>query len=117
MNQNCQASSIVYEATLTSDNSNDEGKKYLGLCEQTYKKRYGTHKASFTHERYKNNTTLSKEFWKEKHHNASITWRFVSKESACTPESDRCPLCLQEKYEIANYPGQAEVFRRKLVIG
>ena len=41
-----------------------------------------------------------------KNYNPSITWRIVSKKSAYTPESDRCPLCLQEKYKIANYPGK-----------
>jgi len=44
MKQNCLATNIIYEATLTSPDQNEPPKTYLGLCETTFKKRYSNHK-------------------------------------------------------------------------
>ena len=63
MNQNCQISNIVYEATVTSDLPDCGEKKYFGLCESTFKTRFNGHKTSFTLERYRNKTTFSTEVW------------------------------------------------------
>ena len=52
LNQNCQASSLVDEATISSTIPNYQPKKYIGLCETTFKMRHSTHKTSSTHERY-----------------------------------------------------------------
>ena len=44
MNQNCLASNIVYEATITCDLPNYYGtKKYICICETTFKKRFASH--------------------------------------------------------------------------
>ena len=40
--------------------------KYIGLAETTFKKRFSNHKKSFNHERYENETELSKQYWKFK---------------------------------------------------
>jgi len=107
MNQNCLASNIVYEATITSDMDNYQETKYIGLCETTFKKRYANHKQSFTSVKYKNSTSLSTELWRIKELNGhpTITWKILRKTNSYTPESGKCSLCLNEKYEIANYSG------------
>jgi len=62
LNQKCLTLNIVYEATITSDLPGYQEKKYIGLCETAFKKRFTRHKTSFRLERYKNSTALSTEF-------------------------------------------------------
>ena len=118
LNQNCLATNIIYEATITSDLPDYQEKKYIGLCESTFKKRFASHKSSFNHERHKSSTSLSVELWKVKEMNGTpnITWRIVKKSKAYTPESKRCSLCLTEKFEIANYPDRNLLNKRTEII-
>ena len=118
MNQNCLQKNVVYEATINSDLPDHEEKKYIGLCESTFKKRFANHKSSFSHERYKNSTALSNEVWRIKHLNGTpqITWRIIRSAPAYSPESKRCALCLSEKFEIANYPGNNLLNKRTEII-
>ena len=41
-------------------------KVYLGVSETTFKVRYGNHKKLLTKQRHKNDTELSREYWKVK---------------------------------------------------
>ena len=56
----CLEESLVYEATLSTVS---ERRPYLGIAETTFKTRYGNHKKSFNHDRYKAETELSKKVW------------------------------------------------------
>ena len=79
MNNECMTTNIIYEATLTSPNKNNTTKKYVGLCETNFKKRYANHKQSFNYEKYKHSTTLSTEYWrmKEANLNPQISWKIL----------------------------------------
>ena len=103
MNGNCLAENTIYEATLTTDDNNIPPKVYIGLAETTFKRRFANHKKSFKHEKYENETELSKEYWKHKrnHLNPQVTWRTVRKCKPFNRSSLRCDLCLNEKLEIA----------------
>ena len=88
-------------------------------CESTFKKPFANHKSSFSHERYKNSIlALSNEVWQIKHLNGipHITWRITGNASVYSPEAKRCALCLCEKFEIANYPGQNLLSKRTEII-
>ena len=106
MKQNCLVSNVIYEATITSDITNYGEKKYIGLCETTFKKRYASHKTSFTHPKYKKSTTLSTEYWKvkEANRNPKIDWKILKTSRAFSPGHNSCQLCQEEKYQIATYP-------------
>ena len=103
MNNNCLATSIIYEASISPSNSNGPPKKYIGLCETTFKKRYANHKQSFNFEKYKHSTALSTEFWKLKDANSNpqVTWKILRTAQAFKPETKKCHLCNMEKFEIA----------------
>ena len=118
MSQNCLMSNIVYEATVTSNLPQYGEKKYIGLCESTFKKRFSAHKTSFNRERYRNQTTLSTEVWRIKESNGipTIVWRALRKSKAFTPESGRCALCEAEKFEIVNFPGRNLLNKRSEII-
>ena len=47
-------------------NHNATKKVYIGSTQDVFKKRFYNHKCSFTHETYKNNTSLLKYIWEIK---------------------------------------------------
>ena len=118
LSNNCLSKSLVYEATVTADLPNYKEKKYIGLTESTFKKRFSSHKTSFNVERYRHNTTLSTEIWrvKELNGNPTIAWRKIKNANAYTPETNKCLLCLSEKFEIADYPGKNLLNKRTEII-
>ena len=118
LQQNCLINNVVYEATVTSNIQNYEEKKYIGLCESTFKKRFTSHKSNFNLERYRNSTALSAEIWRIKDQNGqpNVSWRIIRKAKSYTPETKRCNLCLAEKFEIANYPGKNLLNKRSEII-
>ena len=97
----CLSTNIVYEAQIASTSNVNIKKTYLGITEGTFKKRYANHKKSFNHPKYRNETELSKDFWriKEKNEVPTITWKTRKKcHQSSTPPT--CNLCLNEKLEI-----------------
>ena len=73
--------SIVYQANIMANILGYKEKVYLGVSETTFKVRYGNHKKSFTKQRHKNDTELSKEYWKVKQQNGipRIKWKVLQK--------------------------------------
>ena len=118
LNQNCLVSNVVYEATLSSNLPGYGERKYIGLCESTFKKRYAGHKTSFNRETYRNQTTLSSEVWRIKDQGGAYntTWRVIRKSKAFTPESKRCALCEAEKFEIVTFPGNNLLNKRSEIM-
>ena len=82
------------------------------------KDRFGNHKKSFNHLKHKNDTELSKEFWEIKKRNGTpkITWKIIRICPSYNPNSKRCLLCLNEKYEIATFKGNNLLNKRTEII-
>ena len=99
MEGRCQASHIIYEAHVTSQ---DELRTYIGSAETTFKTRYNNHTMSFRHEKYRTNTELSKHLWKKKNDDKEyhLSWRIKDKASSYNPATKRCCLCTTEKVRI-----------------
>ena len=95
----CLEEVIVYEATVKSG---QETKKYVGLTEGTFKKRLYGHRQSFKNNSLKNATELSKHIWhlKEKNMEYDLSWGIIDKATPYNGSSDKCKLCLLEKYHI-----------------
>ena len=74
VNQKCQTSSLIYQATVTRHDNNKE-ESYIGLTDNTFKTRYNGHTSSFRNEQYRNATTLSNYIWtlKDKNINYSLS--------------------------------------------
>ena len=81
LNGQCLTESIVYQANITANIPGYKEKVYLGVSETTFKVRYGNHKQSFTKQHHKNDTELSKEYWKVKQQNgiSRIKWKVLRK--------------------------------------
>ena len=102
---NCPTSSVVYQATVTTDD-NMPAQTYVGLTETPFKIRFANHKSSFNNPNKRLNTELSKYVWylKEAGLPFNITWKFFKQTSPYNPVSGRCNLCLWEKYFIICKP-------------
>ena len=102
----CLTSGIIYSATVTVGNSEHV---YHGLTKGTAKDRYGGHMTSLRHEKYENETELSKFVWslQRKGLAFSIKWRITQKAQSYKCSAKRCDLCLAEKVVIARckHPG------------
>ena len=111
-------SNVIYEATINSNLRNYKKKIYIGLSENTFKKRFNSHKTSFRLEKYKNSTALSTEYWRIKELNGQpiVTWRILRQTTPYNPESGKCQLCLHKKFEIANYPNQNILNKRSEIV-
>ena len=59
----CLTSSILYQATIKGSDSKYIQKGYKGICEVTFKKLYANLKKSFNLIAFKNDVTLSIEYW------------------------------------------------------
>ena len=59
----CLTSSILYQAAIKCNHSKYKQKRYKGICETTFKKRYANHKISFKLINSKNSIALSVEYW------------------------------------------------------
>ena len=102
LNGRCQAESIVYRADIMA--TGQEPKYYIGASSGRFKLRYGNHKKSLAHERYKQETALSIYAWemKDKGATININWSIVRKVPTCKPGDKGCSLCLAEKLAIFN---------------
>ena len=102
LNGNCLLENILYIATIKSDKKNYQPRNYKRISGNTFKKRYANHKRSFNINRYKSDTKLSFDYWKLEagNSNPKVTWAAKNQFSAYNPQSKRCSLCINEKFEI-----------------
>ena len=93
VNQKCQTSRLIYQATVTRHDNKEES--YIGLTDNTFKTRYNRHTNSFQNEQYRNATTLSNCIWtlKDKNINYSLKWKIIDRGRAYQPSGTNCGLC------------------------
>ena len=101
LNEECLASSIVYEATVDTD-STPVPKTYIGSTETPFKQLFANYLTSFRYEKYDNSTELSKHAWKLKGEGKAFrnSWCILRRASAYSSLSKLCNLCLMEKLMI-----------------
>ena len=106
---NCLVRSVVYKATVTTNQPNLRVKTYHGMTQESFKQRWYGHNHDFKH-KDKYGTTLSHHVWKIKDLEASsqknfewnIQWKIKEKAPAYKPGEADCKLCLAEKFHILN---------------
>ena len=95
----CLASSIVYKATVCSEN---ETKSYIGLVEGDFKRRWNNHRQSFRRLEYENSTTLSSYVWslRDRGCDFSVKLEIMKRMNPYVGGASKCNLCLSEKLLI-----------------
>ena len=107
----------LYQATVTTNDSKPD-QTYIGLTSNTFKTRFAYHKMSFTNVNKKHATELSKHVWKLKDKNVDykIKWKIIKQAKPYSNNSNRCNLCLCEKYFILWHPSLATLNKRNELV-
>ena len=102
----CKQECVVDKVEVYSDPGDDRNKKiYFGSTQGELKTRYYNHRTSFSHEKYKHNTTLSSYVWEVKHKNGIdpiLKWEVIKKCRKYRAGDKDCLLCNEEKLAIAS---------------
>ena len=95
----CLEQSIIYKATVKSDNSETT---YIGSAGNSFKERYTNHTSSFRNRKYEHSTTLSKFIWtlKDQKKAYNIEWKQIQKAPTYDKAIKKCKLCNAEKTQI-----------------
>ena len=98
LDEKCLTQNVVYQATVSTQPSSET---YVGLT-TNFKERYRNHTASFRHQSKRNETELSKHIWALKDNNKpfDIKWRIIKQCRPYSNVSNKCNLCLFEKFII-----------------
>ena len=114
---NCLRSSVIYQATVTTED-NRPAQTYVGLTETSFKTRFANHKSSFNDPSKRLSTELSKHVWhlKEAKLKFEISWKILKQTTLFSPVSNRCNLCLWEKYFIISRPELATLNKRNELV-
>ena len=104
----CTTAGVIYQAKVTREDTHKK-ETYIGVTEPTFKYRYNNHTHSFREEEKKNVTTLSSYIWSLKNKNVSysIKWKIIARGRAYSASTNKCNLCLKEKYFIICKPQMA----------
>ena len=100
----CNQQGVVYQATV--ENKLGQKETYIGLANK-FKKRFYKHRKSMEVQDPNNSTTLSTHFWNEVEAglDPKVTWRIVENNiPAFNPITEKCQLCIREKFTIVLKP-------------
>jgi hypothetical protein len=110
-------SPVVYQATVTTKDktTNRPPQTYVVLTENSFKTRLANHKASFNSFDKRNAIELSKYVWELKNRNIhyTIKWKLLKRAKPYDCASNRCNLCLREKYFIICKPKMATLINKR----
>ena len=97
----CQVTSIVYKASVTTKESTPIIKTYHGMTGGEFKSRFNGHKHDMKN-RDKYGTTLSRHIWRLRDMGIKfeIKWEIKEKASKYNPGGKDCKLCSAENYHI-----------------
>ena len=100
----CLVNSVIYRAEVKDSRNNIQ--TYTGLTAGTFKKRFYSHRNSFTNRNSEHSTTLSSHLWslRDKQENFEINWRIIDRGKVFNPVNRRCGLCTKEKFYIIFQP-------------
>ena len=119
MNGMCNLKNVVYQATIFPKENIKNKKNYIRISSVRWKLGYNKHIHSFSHECLRNQTALSKHFWKLKNIGLTpkIQWRILKRSTTSSCFDSRCNLCLEEKIQIMLYfdPGNLLIQRCDLI--
>ena len=116
LNGLCLTSSILYQTTIKCSNSKYKQKRYKGICEMTFNKRYANHKKSFNWVNSKNYTILSVEYRSLKQKQQAPRLTSEIKGQYKTYNLKKYNLCLNEKLAIIDDPDKNLLNKRSEVI-
>ena len=117
LNGECMVDEVVYQATVTTETTQQ---KHTSASQRTTSRQgMGTIRSvSFSHEKRKSETELSKHIWQLKGENKEfkVTWKILAKAKPYTNITKRCDLCNTEKFFLICRPHMATLNKRNELI-
>ena len=112
LNGECLTPGLVYQATVST---NDGEETYTGLTERRFKDRLYEHNHAIRNRNSPHETTLSTHTWKLKDEgtNFKVSWKMIERAKGFNPATNKCRLCLKEKFSIMFNPIGATLNQRK----
>ena len=110
----CRVENTAYKRIASVDGY--PNKVYLGTVEGDFKQRFYNHQMSFNNEGHSTDTTLSRYVWEIKNKfkiRPSMERSIIKSVPAYSNISKKCQLCLQQKFEILNYPNPNELLNKR----
>ena len=109
----CRAENIVYKCFASVDGYRN--KVYLDTAEGDFKQRFYNHRMSFNNEGplHRHNTFQICLGNKELKIMPSLKWSIIKSVPTYSNISKKCQLCLQEKFEILNYPSPNKLINKR----
>ena len=106
----CTIERVCYQADVKRLDTG-AAETYTGATMGSFKKRHYGHKTSFENRSYEHATALSTHIWKLKDQRApfTISWDIIGRAAPYNPATNKCRLCLLEKYLIMFRPAGASL--------
>ena len=117
MSGNCQASAIVYKATVKANDG--EEKTYTGCTDRTFKERHYGHRADERDRELRKNTKLATYIWEKKDSGVGIEevkWEILKQCVKYAPGGDKCNEFISRR-EGTLYSRSANTFATFCVTG
>ena len=113
----CLKQGVIYQAEVSRDDGIVD--TYIGLAATSFKARWSNHCSSFRTRNPKNSTTLSKYIWglEDKNIGYQVKWKIMGSAPPYNHVTDKCHLCVREKYFIIFQPEKATINSRNEIAG
>ena len=115
--EQCLKESVIYQATVTNS-ENNHAQTYIGLTANAFKAKFNNHKYSFKDKSKKSSLELSKYIWELNNNKTkySTTWKILKNAKPYDPATNRCNLCIGEKYFIICKPQLSTLNKRNELV-
>ena len=116
----CNFENVVYKATIFPMENRKEIIIYFGISAGNWKPRLYSHKHSFSNPSLRNQTVLSKCFWRLKDSGLTplVRWNFIKRSTTPSNFRSRSNLCQEEKNRNIKYRNTSKILnqRNELII-
>ena len=111
----CNLKNIVYQGIMFPKENIKNKKTCIRISLTRWKLRFNNHLYSLSHHCLKNQTALSKHFWKLKSKGLTpeIQWRILKRSNTPSCFDGRCNLCPEEKIQIMLYPDPGNLLNQR----
>ena len=115
LDNKCNRSNIIYQATLESENQEYDGKFYIGSATD-FKDRWNNHNYTFRNLNSNQECSLKDLVWemKDKDLLFTIKWKVLRQSKAYQPGDDFCLLCMDEKLSIMEKVNDVNLINRDI---
>ena len=103
----------MHKAIIFPMENRKDIKIYFGISAGYWKQRFYNHRHSFSNPSLRNQTALSKWFWRLKDKDLTLLVRFIKRLISPSNFRSRCNLCVEEKISIIRYRNTSKLLNQR----